>query len=84
MCGLNFSLVGGAERVMQMNNAISHRGMYSTEPMTVNGMAVGHVRLPIQGLSEEFDQPFRYGDWLIAYVGEIFNYKRARLRLNPG
>ena len=68
MCGINFSF--DETKLPLMNEKISHRGIRSK----VKGK-LGHVRLPIQGLSNRFDGPYDYGKWRIAYVGEIYNYK---------
>lgn len=73
MCGVNFSF--NVAHLKSMNEELAHRG---TQKGKIEGN-IGHVRLPIQGLSSEFDGPYEYGRWLIGYVGEIYNYKD----LNP-
>ena len=73
MCGLNFSFSENSLEIM--NRALAHRG--SQPPQSRNGL--GHIRLPIQGLSPEFDCPYVYKNWIITYVGEIYNYKE----INP-
>jgi len=54
-----------------MLQQISHRG-FRSRLIPDRHFSIGHVRLPIQGLSEKFDQPFR-GRTL--FVGEIFNWR---------
>ena len=70
MCGLVFSPL--AERLSDMLEAINHRGLPGRTG--IEG-PIGHVRLPIQGLGEDHDQPVRVDKWICAYVGEVFNYK---------
>lgn len=79
MCGFNFCF---GEKIsldiVKMNSAISHRGLRSSVSGKDN-LRFGHVRLPIQGTDEKFDQPYYYKNWIFLFVGEIFNYKE----LNP-
>lgn len=73
MCGIN--LCFGEEDVKLMNSQIDHRGVRSNYQRLAGKLFLGHVRLPIQGLSKEYDHPRRYDDLLGAFVGEIYNYK---------
>lgn len=73
MCGLNFSKHSD---VKAMNLSIQHRGLERrSSVLNKDGLSFGHVRLPIQGLSTEFDQPYEYKNLIILFVGEIYNYK---------
>ena len=65
MCG--FVVSSSASSVIKH---ISHRGIRQA----VKGR-VGHVRLPIVGLSEEHDQPVARDRWIIAFVGELLNFR---------
>ena len=73
MCGINLAYC--RENIEKMNEAIAFRGIRSTVTELNSDFFLGHVRLPIQGLSEEFDHPLRYKQWTSSFVGEIFNYK---------
>lgn len=73
MCGLNFSF--NENSLILMNDVLHHRG--TQDPVILNHM--GHIRLPIQGLEPEFDCPYVYKNWVITFVGEIYNYKK----INP-
>jgi asparagine synthetase B (glutamine-hydrolysing) len=85
MCGIvaicDDRLFGG-EAIVLMTNAmrsIKHRG-YRSLIKSHNHFVLGHTRLAIQGLGEEFDQPVIGDlDFLGAYVGEIFNAKKYAL-----
>lgn len=59
-----------------MNEAISHRGLPGRSGTWSNPFfSMGHVRLPIIGLSDEYDQPFRSNGSVLAFAGEIFNFQ---------
>ncbi len=82
MCGIagilsnNKNLVV-AERLLQMTNALAHRGpdgegFWINENKTV---ALGHRRLAIIDLTNEAAQPFHYlRRYTIIHNGEIYNY----------
>lgn len=74
MCGINLA-IGLPERVIEMNNHISHRGEIKGYQIYDN-IGLGSIRLPIQGLNKKFNMPFKLdnGDILL-YNGEIYNYK---------
>jgi asparagine synthase (glutamine-hydrolysing) len=80
MCGINISYgqkKADRDAVNRMNEAIAHRGLPGNTATYVDkNISLGHVRLPIQGLSDEFRQPYRYKQWIFAFVGEIFNFKK--------
>jgi len=79
MCGLNMIPGRGAEHIAyMMNNILSHRGLPSRSHVMSSpsgDFQFGHVRLPIQGLDEHYDQPYHWGENIFLFVGEIFNYK---------
>ena len=62
-----------ASKLLQM---MSYRGLPGRfNVVAEQNMVMGHVRLPIMNLSRAADQPMRIDNWLVAHVGEIFNYK---------
>jgi len=72
MCGLALCIgKNHEENLLTLINHMTHRGIRSRAEHFAT-YSLGHVRLPIQGLDPEFDQPFR--DQTL-FVGEIFNYK---------
>lgn len=73
MCGIN--LCFGEANVKLMNSILDHRGIRSKYEELTNDLFLGHVRLPIQGLSMKEDHPMTIGMLTGAFVGEIFNYK---------
>lgn len=51
-----------------------YRGTRHRIRVCSNG-AMGHVRLPIVGIDERWDQPAERGPWWIAFVGEILDFR---------
>jgi asparagine synthase (glutamine-hydrolysing) len=54
--------------------SLNHRGIRKKVISHSYG-TVGHVRLPIVGLSTANDQPVQKGNWTIAFVGEILDFR---------
>lgn len=73
MCGINFTTRPDA--IEAMNSTLSHRGLPGRSGVFNGpGFAMGHVRLPIQGLDERFDQPCVNDHGAMTFCGEVFNY----------
>jgi asparagine synthase (glutamine-hydrolysing) len=72
MCGLVAAL--GRINIRPAVVALRHRGIRDRIVETARG-SVGHVRLPIVGLGEEHDQPMRRGRWIIAFVGQVLDFR---------
>lgn len=71
MCGVVVTL---PKMVRKGLDAIRHRGI--RHRVVEDGwVAVGHTRLPIVGLGEEYDQPWENHRWIIAFVGEILDFR---------
>ncbi|MCC7462563.1 MAG: asparagine synthase (glutamine-hydrolyzing) [Gammaproteobacteria bacterium] len=85
MCGIA-GLVGEdarAPRVQRMTDAIAHRGPDDSGLWQEPGVALGHRRLSIIDLSPAGHQPMVFGDLVITYNGEIYNFHELRATL-PG
>jgi asparagine synthase (glutamine-hydrolysing) len=75
MCGWVAQVeVENDEHFAEAIRRISHRGTRVTIKET-NGSIIAHARLPIVGLSEKYDQPVETDDWLIAFSGEILDFR---------
>lgn len=75
MCGLNLTR-SSFLNIDEMNSKIKHRGLKNkSHVLRVREWDFGHVRLPIQGLEDKYDQPFEYKNFVFLFVGEIYNYK---------
>jgi len=78
MCGLAFCLGRDhREKTEHMIKNLSHRGLADRVGFySGHNYSLGHIRLPIQGLAQVFDQPysrFTHKNKMV-YVGEVFNF----------
>ncbi len=89
MCGIvgfvDFKKVTTAEHLSEMANALTHRGpddmgaFMDFHPACSLGL--GHKRLSILDLSPLGHQPMAWLDLVIAYNGEVYNFKEVRTEL---
>ncbi len=88
MCGL-FGFFGAPKRMPSQDEArrslgsVDHRGpdargMYRSEEY---GLVLGHTRLSIVDPLERSDQPFEQRHVVLAYNGEIYNFRQLRNEL---
>lgn len=91
MCGINGffnrnSLENAKVAVLQMNQAIQHRGPDASEIWHDNqsNLLLGHCRLAIQDISDAGSQPMHSvsGRFVIVFNGEIYNHLLLRNELN--
>ncbi|MFN5494224.1 MAG: asparagine synthase (glutamine-hydrolyzing) [Bacteroidota bacterium] len=85
MCGINGIFTGACSpedlnRVMQMNDKLSHRGPNGQGTWQHGEVTLGHARLSIIDLSDAGGQPMtahnnRYG---LVFNGEIYNYRELK------
>lgn len=84
MCGIA-GLVGpwGAALAGAMTEAIAHRGPDGQGLWSDEGIALGHRRLSIIDLSDAAAQPMQSADgrYVLAYNGEIYNYRALKSEL---
>jgi asparagine synthase (glutamine-hydrolysing) len=81
MCGMlgaiglaRFDVEGGLDR-------IAHRGPDGRGIVEVDGATHGHVRLSLVDLTDASAQPYRRGNGVLSFVGEIWNWRDLRRRL---
>ena len=87
MCGIlayfgnNLSKIDFKSSLEKMN----HRGPDATGTYFNDGVMLGHKRLSILDLTNSSNQPFKYGDYLVVFNGEIYNYieLKKQYKLNP-
>ena len=78
MCGVIGAVGPGSEAVVEAGiHALSHRGIRH-RTMSTRWGTIGHTRLPIVGVGGENDQPVLRGKWLVAFVGEILDFREYR------
>jgi asparagine synthase (glutamine-hydrolysing) len=78
MCGIAGSLQGETDWVEQALVRLAHRGPDHHAVSNGAGPVHGHARLAILDLDARSNQPFRYADTLLSYVGELWNYEEMR------
>ena len=85
MCGIAGLVGAGADEalVRRMNVALHHRGPDSSGVHGEPGVALGHTRLAIIDLSPGGHQPMEFGDYVITFNGEIYNFHELKATL-PG
>lgn len=77
MCGLA-GAYNTSVNVEQMLKRIEHRGRDGQGIYEHCGVTHGHVRLSLLDLSSASDQPFIYGDSVLSFNGEIWNFQDVR------
>src|SRR5579859_2419038 len=85
MCGIA-GIVGSLasiDAVKLMTDRLSHRGPDGAGVWAEPGVAIGHRRLSILDLSHAADEPMVWGEHVLTYNGEIYNYRELRAGL-PG
>jgi asparagine synthase (glutamine-hydrolysing) len=88
MCGIAGAYgrrLPSADALRAASAALAHRGpdgegLY-TNVQRDHAIALVHRRLAILDLHTRSDQPFRFGDGVLAYNGEIYNYVELRTDL---
>lgn len=81
MCGIAGSTECADPWVGGALDAIEHRGPDGRGLTFVDNGTHGHVRLAIQDPNPRSDQPFVYGQTTLSYVGECWNWRALRERL---
>lgn len=67
--------------ITKMLQTISYRGPDATNNYIDSPFVLGHNRLSIIDLSDAAMQPFQYGNLIIVFNGEIYNYIEIRKQL---
>jgi asparagine synthase (glutamine-hydrolysing) len=82
MCGIVGALsLAKGERLDEGLAAIRHRGPDARAAWRGSRFWLGHTRLAIIDTSAASEQPYRYGDVVLTYNGEIWNYVALRAEL---
>ncbi len=88
MCGINgiYGLKDSSiakQKVLAMNNRMSHRGPDDEGIFVDENIALGHRRLSIIDLSSAGHQPMQSNDgrFQIVYNGELYNFKELKFEL---
>ncbi len=87
MCGIAGIVTPGrpgrnSEKALgSMLAAMAHRGPDDEGTCVAGPVALGHKRLSIIDLSAAGRQPMRFGDFVVTYNGEVYNYLEIRKEL---
>lgn len=81
MCGLAGSFELPGFDVAAALDRLRHRGPDGSGVLDAGPAKHGHVRLSLLDLSSASDQPFRYGDAVLTFNGEIWNFREVRADL---
>lgn len=81
MCGLVGAFNLPAFDVGAGIDRLRHRGPDGSGVIDHGPARHGHVRLSLVDLSAASDQPFRYGDAVLTFNGEIWNFREVRAEL---
>ena len=86
MCGIGFSYGNDSclnKKFVQTISALqSHRGPDYSKILNFARFSLCHQRLSILDLSAKANQPFQYRNILLAFNGEIYNYRVLKDRLS--
>ena len=81
MCGINGFNYSNPELLGKMEKFTSQRGPDANGYYYDQNVSLGHNRLSIIDTSEKSNQPMIYGDYVITYNGEIYNFPELREEL---
>lgn len=81
MCGLVGGLWIKPQIVERGIAALVHRGPDMQAVAQARDVTLGHTRLAILDLDPRSHQPFQYGNVILVFNGEIWNYKEVRTQL---
>lgn len=85
MCGIA-GIVGSPPKdpglITEMTKALRHRGPDDSGIWTSEDAHLGHTRLSILDPSAAGHQPMEFGDLVLTYNGEIYNYRELRGQLD--
>jgi asparagine synthase (glutamine-hydrolysing) len=81
MCGMLGTFEYPSFDVAAHLELLAHRGPDGSGIKTSGPAVHGHVRLALRDLSDASAQPFAYKGGILSFVGEIWNYRTLRERL---
>ena len=70
------------EVLIKMRDIQHHGGPDDAGIFIDKNVGLAHRRLSIQDLSDKGKQPIKFGDWVLSFNGEIYNFKEIRTELN--
>lgn len=83
MCGIYGTIGKHYREIEKFSEFLHHRGPDASGFFIENRyrLALGHTRLSIIDLSSQAHQPMKYGDYVLVFNGEVYNYQEIRNEL---
>lgn len=81
MCGIAGFNWTGQESIEKMVDTLHHRGPDDRGVYLDTNTSLGHTRLSILDISQKGHQPMEFGNLVLIYNGEIYNFKELRKQL---
>lgn len=80
MCGIAgfYHLSSGRKQVDSLIQQLKHRGPDDQRSYLHNNVGLVHTRLSVIDVTEGGAQPYRFGDLVLVYNGELYNYDEVR------
>lgn len=82
MCGIVGGFNVGEKATWRGVKALLHRGPDAQAVKTWESTTLGHARLSIIDVTSASNQPFMFGNVLLSYNGEMWNYRSIREELH--
>lgn len=80
MCG--FIITNNNIKIQNYRKILKHRGPHSSKIYINKNIKIIFNRLSIVDLNKRSNQPMKYGNLIIAFNGEIYNYKKLKKKLS--
>jgi len=77
MCGIAGTINFNSDKLEAIKSSLIHRGPDEQNFYNYNSVNLIHTRLAIQDISNGH-QPFKFGDYIIIFNGEIYNHLELR------
>lgn len=82
MCGIVGTNFNFGVDFLSVTNLMKSRGPDNTSIKQIKNSFLGHTRLSIVDLDDEANQPMQFGDTVIVFNGEIYNYDELKISEN--
>jgi len=82
MCGIVGTNFNFGVDFLSVTNLMKSRGPDNTSIKQFKNSFLGHTRLSIVDLDDEANQPMQFGDTVIVFNGEIYNYDELKISEN--
>ena len=83
MCGIAgfYNATIDRRKIKSIIGRLLHRGPDDQQSYIKNDIGLLHTRLTVIELSKLGSQPYKFGELVLVYNGELYNYKEVRMQL---